>query len=142
MMQQFLILYFRILSLYLMHFLFSSLDVSAAGSPIPWLLYFQLGVTCSFSLFLVVPWHTLVHMLPCFLLGGLQLAVVNLSHLSMLEVGFTCLLLWLVRDMLMTLDRKVCPNTKLDLSSPTLETHNSLRSSTHYLDHLEIFNKL
>ena len=113
------------------------LDPQSLGSST-----FSLGATCSFSLFLVVPWHTLVHMLPCFLLGGLQLAVVNLSHLSMLEVGFTCLLLWSVRDMLMTLDRKVCPNTKLDLSSPTLETHNSLRSSTHYLDHLEIFNKL
>ena len=59
MMQQFLILYFRILSLYLMHCLFSSLDVSAAGSPIPWLLYFQLG---GHMLLLPVPGGPLAHL--------------------------------------------------------------------------------
>ena len=60
----------------------------------------------------------------------------------MLEVGLTCLLLSSVSDMLMTLDREVYPNTKLELSSLTLETHYSLSISSQYLDHLEIFNKL
>ena len=64
------------------------------------------------------------------------------AFVFMLEVGLTCLLLSSVSDMLMTLDREVCPNTKLELSSLTLETHHSLSISTQYLDHLEIFNKL
>ena len=60
----------------------------------------------------------------------------------MLEVGITCLLLFSVRYMLMTLDKEVRPNTKLELSSISLETHYPLSISTQYLDHLEIFNKL
>ena len=66
-MQQFLILYFfRNFSPYLIHCLFSSLDVSAAGSSIPWLLmtfirllYFQLW---GHMLLLPVPGGPLAHL--------------------------------------------------------------------------------